>query len=263
MNLIYKEDSAYDNQNISIHEINFYLNKSLIINKRKFMKIQDLAAITGGFVNLISLFFTILNIFLNIFERDKFCINYLYKYLKEDDDNFQNIQSRVKIINNINKNPKKISLKENENNSNVINEDFKIKNKLGKSELISSNKIDMNNLFSQRQLNEKSDRSSDNNIIQFLSLNTDSVNVKKSFDLNSSENKTDCNGNENGKYKKILKKIKIKFKEDIHNNNIIIKDQNDLLNSKNEISISKEIKKQNKFKILKIQEKNKFIQDLD
>lgn len=59
------------------------------------MKFQDLVALVGGFVKLITLIFGIVNFYFNYYERDKFIINYFFhssdnNFLEENNHNNSN-----------------------------------------------------------------------------------------------------------------------------------------------------------------------------
>jgi len=70
--------------------IDLYLGKSYPYYIRSFMKFQDLVAIVGGFVKLITLIFGFVNLYFNTYERDKFIINYFFNSFKNNNNEEQN-----------------------------------------------------------------------------------------------------------------------------------------------------------------------------
>jgi len=57
------------------------------------MKFQDLVAIVGGFVKLITLIFGFVNSYFNAYERDKFIINYFFNSFDKNDEEENNDQT--------------------------------------------------------------------------------------------------------------------------------------------------------------------------
>jgi len=106
----WKNDYDYFNPSSDdiLYGMDIYLDKSYTYYIRTYMKFQDLVAIVGGFIKLITLIFAFLNFFFNEYERDKMIINYFFNSF---DSNYEdeNILKKVDINQIDNLNPKSIS----------------------------------------------------------------------------------------------------------------------------------------------------------
>lgn len=79
-NYVLRFDYDYEGEDINdiLYNIDVYLDKGYPYYIRSFMKIQDLSATVGGFVKVITMVFSFLNLYFNTNTRDNFLINYFY-----------------------------------------------------------------------------------------------------------------------------------------------------------------------------------------
>jgi len=87
-NYFLKFDEDYFNEASDdiVYGMDLYLGKSFPFYIRTFMKFQDLAAIVGGFVKIITLIFGFVNYYFSAYERDNFIMNYFFNLLDKNEN---------------------------------------------------------------------------------------------------------------------------------------------------------------------------------
>ncbi len=91
------ESSMFNNvgYNSIFYFASFYMKKSFQLNKRSFMKIQDLAAVVGGFMKFVLFIGRIVSVTYNNISYDNFLFSQLYDFYHEE---VSNIKSQVNNI---------------------------------------------------------------------------------------------------------------------------------------------------------------------
>ena len=144
---------------VNFYRYIIYYNSDYIIYTRSFMKLQELAALVGGFMKLIMFICQTITYQYNIYLMKQTLIN---KFFSLGDDNINNNNNDNNLLNNINN-------KSSSNNNNNSNIDLK-------------NNSNNNNLRNIRLQNNK----------EYLNLNNNSINIsnleKIDKDINTSNN---------------------------------------------------------------------------
>ena len=84
----FRDTKEYDNnQPLSLVSNFFYLKKDYIYTRRTFMKLQELASISGGFISSLRLLIGIINIYFFEFERNLSFLKELFIYKKSENIN--------------------------------------------------------------------------------------------------------------------------------------------------------------------------------
>lgn len=100
-NYLIRFDNDYEDESMDdyFYGIDFYLDKSHPYYIRTYMKFQDLSAIVGGFVKIVTLIFSFLNFYCNSYQRDNFIVNYFFDLYDEENLNAKNRKNIKKITN--------------------------------------------------------------------------------------------------------------------------------------------------------------------
>jgi hypothetical protein len=178
------------------------------------MKFQDLAAIVGGFVKIITLIFSFLNFYSNTYERDKFIINYFFNILNGDNGN----SNKSSCDNNIEKlKARRILVNENILNEHNYNfaDDAK---KKPTPKFINKFKHSVNQIIVKQKIKNNATKDVENQVlyaklgnISRKKLNTDLDNPEN-FESKKNQNENSNDKNPEGDLNSELSKINIKSK---------------------------------------------------
>jgi len=207
----YDDDYLDENSSDIIYSISIYLGKSFPYYIRSYTKFQDLAAIVGGFIKIVTLFFSFINYYFNNFERDEFLINYFFN-ISDEEKELKDL--RLKIVSKegilINKN---LNLELNKNS--YCHKEIKIKNNKKNDEF--------SNIILNENINKKS-------VKDFIKIEVQK-NSKKEFSERIKKNFKDKNIKKNGN-KKLIEKKEV----NIDNENYSIQKINHLNTKKNQFN---------------------------
>ena len=200
----------------SFYSAVFYLDKNFPYYSRSFMKFQDLASIVGGFIKIVTLFFSYVNYHLNKYEKDKYLIDYFFNV---SDDNINNLISKPeyksnKIFKNIfekNLSCNEIILSNNDQTKKMMNRKFK--NEFNQDEIIYNNFVLKS--FKMKSLCFDKDKN-----VDFSNINN---NIDDKKLESNQENKNNSNINFIEKtFKNINTENNLSFGKNIHNDNSVI-----------------------------------------
>ena len=201
-----KFDNDYydDKSDDLLFGIDLYLDKSNPYYIRSFMKFQELAAIVGGFVKIITLCFGFINFYFNSYERDRFLIDYFFNIFENGG------KTKTKNIENL------------KTHSEKVTQFFNLKNiKLNKNLERKRNNINQNENSNDLIINSALEFKANSNPVNFPNNNEVCIN-KSNFNIFTNKKKNINNYKEDKG--KISKNNYLNFSENKNNNlNKIVK----------------------------------------